>query len=223
MDNIKSVQQHLYSTKSNIENSFANPSLNNNVDAPTLFTHEEDNSPYVHFNQVTEQYQLNPNEGRMPELQTNSSYPQFELYQENHRGPEQNFDDSLQGIMEKSILAKVFFSKKNIDNVQQKIVNGVFNKSEGKLRIGRQSDDELKIVMRSIFLQDGQNMDCKIQEQISQLNRKVLEYCVENVMVGAVGHVNYIRDLNKTMDTFPNPEDANIKGVNTGMEPETFF
>ena len=223
MDNIKSVQQHLYSTKSNIENRFANPSLNNTVDAPALFTHDEDDSPYVHFNQVTEQYQLNPNSGRMANLQTNSSYPQFELYQENHRGPEQNFDDSLQGIMEKSILAKVFFSKKNIDNIQQKMINGVFNKSEGKIRIGRQSDDELKIIMRSIFLQDGQNMDCKIQEQISQLNLKVLEYCVENVMVGAVGHVNYIRDLNKNMDTFPNPVDANVKGVNTEMESQTFF
>lgn len=223
MDNIKSVQQHLYSTKSTLENSFANVSLNNNVNEPSLFTHEEENSPFVHFNQVTEQYQVNPNSGRMPDLQTNSSYPQFNLYQENHKGPEQDFYDSLQGIMENSILAKVFFSKKNIDNLQQKMINGVFNKSEGKIRIGRQSDDELKIVMRSIFLQDGQNMDCKIQEQISQLNRKVLEYCVENVLVGAVGHVNYIRDLNKTIDTIPNPENVNIKGINTGQEQKIFI
>jgi hypothetical protein len=55
------------------------------------------------------------------------------------------------------------------------------------------------------------------------LNLKVLEYCVENVMVGAVGHVNYIRDLNKNMDTFPNPVDANSKGVNTELGDKTFI
>jgi hypothetical protein len=222
MDNLQTVQDHLYNTPSSIENKYANISLNNKVDDPELFSREEKDSPFSKYNPFTEQYQTNVNGGRLPDINPNLSYPQFELFQENHRGPEQNFYDSLQGIMENSIVAKVFFSKKNIDNIQRKIINGVFNRSEGKINIGRQSDTELKIVMRSIFLQKGRNVDCKVQEQIMNLNHEVLEYSIENVLVGAVGHINYIRDLQRTMDTLPNPENANIKGVNS-LQPNIFF
>lgn len=222
MDNLKSTQEHLYNTRSDIENYYATINLNNTVDEPELFTREEENSPFSRYNPITEKYQTNVNGGRMADISSNLAYPQFELFQENHRGPESDFYDSLQGIMENSILAKVFFSKKNIDNLQRRIVAGVFNESEGKINVGRQSDTELKIIMRSIFLQDGRNVDCKIQEQVVQLNNKVLEYCVQNVLIGAVGHINYMRDLQKSMDTLPNPENANIKGVNS-LQPNIFF
>jgi hypothetical protein len=222
MENLRSTQKHLYSTRSDIENHFANITLNNTVDEPELFKKETENSPFANYNPFSDTYQLKVNSGRMGDITSNNAYPQFELFQENHRGPESDFYDSLQGIMENSITAKVYFSNKNIENLQRKIINGVFNRSEGKINVGRQSDTELKIVMRSIFLQNGRNVDCNIQEQVMQLNNKVLEYCVENVLIGAVGHINYIRDIQKTMDTMPNPENANIKGVNS-LEPNIFF
>ncbi len=189
--------------------------LKNSVDLPELFSKNETNSPFSTYNPIKETYETNTNTGRMGNLETNQAYPQFELFQENHKGPERNFNDSLYGIMESSVPARVFFSEKNINNIQQKIINSVFNESQGKIKIGRQSDSELKIVMRSIFLQYGQNLNSRIQEQIAQLNKLVLNYCVENVLVGAIGHVNYIRELNKTQDVMERPQSVNIKGVNS--------
>tara|TARA_B100000035_G_scaffold224836_1_gene193327 strand:- start:349 stop:966 length:618 start_codon:yes stop_codon:yes gene_type:complete len=189
--------------------------LNNNVDSPVLFSKNETNSPFQTYNPVKEKYETYVNTGRMGNLENSKTYPQFELFQENHKGPERNFNDSLYGIMESSVPARVFFSEKNINNIQQKIINSVFNESQGKIKIGRQSDSELKIVMRSIFLQHGQNLNSKIQEQIAQLNKLVLNYCVENVLIGAIGHVNYIRDLNKTQYVMDRPQSVNIKGVNS--------
>ena len=125
--------------------------------------------------------------------------------------------------MENSIVAKVFFSGKNINNLHNKIIDGVFRKSGGKIRIGRQSDTELKIIMRSIFLQNADNVGCKIQEQVMTLNKHVLDYCIDNVLVGAVGQANFIRDITKPMDIRPNPQNTNIKGVNTAMMPNHFI
>lgn len=196
-------------------NTYSTVELNNNVDLPELFSKNETNSPFQTYNPLKETYETNVNTGRMGNLETTKSYPQFELFQENHKGPERNFNDSLYGIMESSVPARVFFSEKNINNIQQKIINNVFNESQGKIKIGRQSDSELKIVMRSVFLQHGQNLNSKIQEQIAQLNKIVLNYCVENVLIGAIGHANYIRDLNKTQYVMERPQSVNVKGVNS--------
>ena len=48
-------------------------------------------------------------------------------------------------------------------------------------RIGRQSDTELQIIMRSIYLQYSENNNCNIISQVKVLNKKVLDYCVEKI------------------------------------------
>ena len=50
-------------------------------------------------------------------------------------------------------VSKVFFSLDNIDLLQRGIRNKILNLTEGDINISRQSDDELKIVMRSIYYQ----------------------------------------------------------------------
>ena len=50
-------------------------------------------------------------------------------------------------------VSDLFFSGENIDNIQEQIINIVYKKSGGKWKIGRQSDTQLKIIMKSIYLQ----------------------------------------------------------------------
>ena len=71
-------------------------------------------------------------------------------------------------FMTESKLAKLYFSTKNIDLVQEKIKKVVYIAT--KINIDRQSDDELLIVMRSIYLQFGQNCDTNLIEQVKALN-----------------------------------------------------
>lgn len=222
-EHIESQKQHLYTTKSDLENRFATPQLNNTVNQAALFSTDEIESPYKRWNPIKEDYETVVATGRVTNIGPDTKYPQFQLFQENHKGTEDNFYDSLSGIMENSIVAKVFFSGKNITNLHNRIVEGVFRKSGGKIRIGRQSDTELKIIMRSIFLQLSSNAGCKIQEQVKTLNKYVLDYAVDNVLVGAVGQANFIRDITKPMEIRPNPQNTNIKGVNTAMMPNHFI
>ena len=62
-------------------------------------------------------------------------------------------------FLDKTTLSKLYFSSKNIDLVQEKIKNVVKTATENKISIDRQSDDELLIVMRSIYLQYGSNCE----------------------------------------------------------------
>jgi len=225
---MSSAAENLDDNRYNIENFYASAELENVSNQPELFKSAENigndaqTSPFQYYDRATETYKTEYTGGRMDDIDIKKTYPQFEMYQENQRGPEKNFEDSLVGIIDNTILSRVYFSRKNIDNIQSKVINGVYNKSKGVITIGKQSDAELKIIMRSIYLQESKNVDCKIQEQISQLNALVLEYCISNIMVNATQYINYIRELKKPQSIMENPTHTSISGTKTLM-PKTFF
>ena len=99
-----------------------------------------------------------------------NSYPLFE--QENNGNSYFN-DNALKGIQLSSELSNMFFSKKNIDYLQNTIIQTIYSKY--KYKISRQSDIELKIIMRSFYLQYSRNQACNLQEQINTLNNMVLK------------------------------------------------
>ena len=88
---------------------------------------------------------------------------------------------SLKGVIEQSPMSEIFFSPMNVTNIQNTIVYRI-NKEEGE-RIGYQSENELFVIMRSIYLQFGNSMVLSddIVSEIRVLNEKVLEYCIENI------------------------------------------
>ena len=69
-------------------------------------------------------------------------------------------------------MSKLYFSSKNIDLVQEKIKNVVYTATKGKIKIDRQSDDNLLIVMRSIIFNTEQ-IATKILDQVRALNDRV--------------------------------------------------
>jgi hypothetical protein len=100
--------------------------------------------------------------------------------------------DPLMGIQERTPLSTLFFHPKNIETIQAELQYRVYKKT--KIRVGRQSDKELKIVMRSVYLQESVNQSRNIQDQISKLNESVLDYCVKNTVSNALQHKQYMQD-----------------------------
>lgn len=101
-------------------------------------------------------------------------------------------EDPLIGIQEQSPLSNLFFHPKNVETIQAELQYRVFKKTG--VRVGRQSDKELRIVMRSVFLQDSVNQNTNLRQQIKKLNEIVLDYCVKNVASNALQHKQYIAD-----------------------------
>jgi hypothetical protein len=112
-------------------------------------------------------------------------------------------------------VSKLFFSLKNIDLLQQGIRNKILNVTNGKINISRQSDDELKIIMRSIYFQYGQNRNDNIKGQVLDLNTRVIEWSVPEIISNFKQSQQYIKDIS----TLPEPLERSIlpskKGTKT--------
>jgi hypothetical protein len=101
---------------------------------------------------------------------------------------------ALEGQLQRTPLSDLFFSAMNIDALQLGIKNRVANETEGKYIIGRQSDAELKIVMRSVFLQYAKHQPDRIVEQVRELNKLVLDFSANQVLSNLRQYIIYKKD-----------------------------
>lgn len=99
--------------------------------------------------------------------------------------------DALRGNWEVNTLSKAFFSKENVNAIQNGIRKAVYDRSAPKhYIIDDQSVDELTIIMRTMYLQYAQNLPNNITGQIADLNQKVLNWSVPHIL-SAVDHYHY--------------------------------
>ena len=105
-----------------------------------------------------------------------------------------SFRDALKGNWYDTPLSNAYFSKENIQILQNGIRAGVYNKSNQQFVIGEQSIEELQIIMRAMFLQYSKNMSTDIATQIQDLNKTVLDYAIKQVYGEADGYMKYRRD-----------------------------
>jgi hypothetical protein len=149
------------------------------------------------------------NNGRVDISQPNID--QFQLFLQ----PKQNitnYKDAMTGNWNDTILSKTFFSKGNIEIIQNGIRAGVYNKSNGRFIISPQNETNLKIIMRSIFLQYAKNNNNSVSFQITNLNKIVLDYCIKDVYSEAQSYIKYKNDVNTLAVPMSRPAYVNNKG-----------
>ena len=77
------------------------------------------------------------------------------------------------------------------------------------------NDYELKIIMRSVYLQNALNQEDNIQEQISILNNIVLDYCVKQITSQVMQFINYQKEINSNRYIMPHSMNTNSSGEKT--------
>ena len=142
--------------------------------------------------------------GRVNILGDNTQY-QFTLFE--NPGQPTTYNDAMTGNWQDTLLSKAYFSRENIQIIQNGIRAGVYRVSKGRYNVAPQDETNLKIVMRSIFLQHAKNDGRPIPDQIRDLNNLVLEYCVKNVCGEATAYIKYKQDVS----TLPVPEARPVK------------
>jgi len=145
----------------------------------------------------------------------------FELF-ENLNVNNDNKFKNLTGTFSESGVSKLYFSQENLDYLQTQIISRIYEKTQQKHVVGRQSDDELLIVMRGTYLQFCKNASNDIDGQIDNLNELVLEYCVDNVYTNLLQYFEYMNDITKDQCVLDHPETTHIKGSKSLM-PNLFF
>jgi len=105
-----------------------------------------------------------------------------------------SFRDAMIGNWENTALSDAFFSTGNMEIVQNALRNGVYTMSKGAYLIGPQDCDNLKMIMRSVFLQSSMNLATNIPGQIEALNKIVVDMFVPKLYNEARAYIQYKRD-----------------------------
>ena len=131
--------------------------------------------------------------------------------------------DLMRGNWELTPLSVQFFSNNNIKTIQTSIRRDIYEKSGDKQWvIDDQSIDELKIIMRAIFLQYSHNNEGNINQQIERLNRLVINWCVPRIM-SEIQHYNfYLNDITHMPQQLSLPVNMSASGTKSfAMGPFT--
>lgn len=123
------------------------------------------------------------------------------------------FNDSVSRIHTATSLTESYFSRENVDMIQNEIIKRIYNQTG--YSISRQSDTNLQIVMRSIYLQYGKNLPCQIKEQVLELNEEVYKECLRIIIPNMKQTVDFRRDLSKLPITMNRAVNVSSKGTKT--------
>lgn len=107
-----------------------------------------------------------------------------------------------------------FFSKKNVDFIQSKMISQT--KKYTGVDIGRQSGDELIMMMCGIYVQDS-TFNGNVKESLKKLNTIVITECLKQILPGVSAYVLYLRDASMPFggdgeNAFARPQSTSEKG-----------
>jgi Family of unknown function (DUF5761) len=147
------------------------------------------------------------NNGRVNIKSPNTS-ALFQMYDKIPANQCVTFRNATEGLWDSTPLSIAYFSQQNIQIIQNGIRAGVYKKSNGQYVIGPQDCDSLKIIMRSVFLQHAANQLSNIPQQIEELNKIVLNYCIQQVYSEAQGYMKYVDDVSTLVVPIAHPVQA---------------
>jgi hypothetical protein len=120
----------------------------------------------------------------------------------------------LNGIQEISSFSISFFSKTNINNIQNAIINEMFKRT-GKI-IEYQNEKTLVIIMRGIYLQQGgktpTNRDAYIHE-FQRLNNLVVDFSITRLEPIIKQQIDYLKDIDRSLVVIDRPVNDTVYGT----------
>jgi hypothetical protein len=147
------------------------------------------------------------NNGRINIKSPNTS-ALFQMYDKIPANQCVTYRNATEGLWDSTSLSQAFFSLQNIQILQNGIRAGVYQRSNSQYVIGPQDCDSLKIIMRSVFLQHAANQPNNIPQQIAELNKIVLNYCIQQVFSEAQGYMKYVDDVSTLVVPIAHPVQA---------------
>lgn len=121
------------------------------------------------------------------------------------------------GNIQRTDVSSVYFSEQNIDALQKGIRYLVYKNTQGKYTISNQSEHELKIIMRSIFYSHSKNFPFQVLEQVKELNKKVLDFCVPRIIVELQQNELYRKDISTLPVPLEHGRNESVKGTKTSI------
>lgn len=158
-------------------------------------------------------------------LDPTTQIPDYGLHPSEKQAPSHNTfsKHALVGIQDPSPLNYYFFSDWNQQRLMDTIRYQVYVRSNYKYIIAPQSKQELQIIMRAYYLQYAMNLNCYYKEQVDDLNKKVIEYCVPRILAEIQQYLGYLQDVQYMPMPIDRPININSAGTRTLRSVTTTF
>lgn len=137
----------------------------------------------------------------------------YELFK-NSTQPQQTDISIISNIVVPNALSRTYFSNDNTERLQLMIIDAVYKTSQKK--IGRQSYQELQIIMKSIYLQYSRNLPYDIESQVATLNKYVVDECVRIIVPNVLQYNKYMDDITSPIPIMPLSQNVSNKGYKWG-------
>jgi hypothetical protein len=159
--------------------------------------------------------------GRVDTLYSDN-YNIYNLFEETPKKQVNFNNEAIKGIHVDNDISRVFFSKQNIDALQEAIRYQVYIKTCKQRVIDRQSDTELKVIMRATYLEHALHVSRDILSEIKRLNLVVIDFCVPRILQEINMYMNYKEDISKLPTPMDRGEFISEKGTKTLILKEFF-
>jgi len=128
---------------------------------------------------------------------------------------EENFaGDMLRGNHERNAVADAFFTRKNMDIVQATIRKEVYRISgPKKYQIDKQDVDEIKTIMRAMYLQYSKNIPFNVAGQVQELNDYVIKWSAPRIVSEIDAFHYYLNDISTLPVPLPQPVHMSSAGT----------
>lgn len=153
--------------------------------------------------------------GRVIGLSKVNGNSNFQLMETNNNKDDIAKKNILYGTLTRSDLSDTFFSNSNMNRIQKQLIYRVYVASGGKYKISPQSNTELQVIMRAMYLQYGKNLPYKIDDQINELNRHVVEFCLPKVISEIKQYMFYVNDIQRLPAQISLPINVSSAGTRT--------
>lgn len=146
-------------------------------------------------------------------MQPNSSVPDSGFNYP--KKTEQSFaGDMLRGNWEHTALSDAFFTRENANKIQAEIRKEVYRMSgPQKYSIDDQDVDELKMIMRAMYLQYAKNNPFNIEGQIHELNDLIIKWSAPRIMSEIEAYNYYLNDISHLPVPLPQPMSMSSAGT----------
>ena len=122
--------------------------------------------------------------------------------------------DMLRGNWDHTALSDAFFTRKNANIIQKEIRKEVYRMSgPKKYAIDDQDVDELKMIMRAMYLQYAKNNTFNIEGQIQELNDIVIKWAAPRIMSEIEAYNYYLNDISHLPVPLPQPMSMSSAGT----------
>lgn len=141
------------------------------------------------------------------------------LIDEKEVSPDYIYWDIIKNFQERSPLMDNFFSRRNLDHIQNILIQLVENYSQGAYHISRQNDQIVLKIMRDVYLGSPINALVRtmpeLRHEVAVLNKNTIDAIFQDTIVGIQQYLGYARDQGNNPYTMDQPQ--NVSDIGTKL------